>query len=492
MNDNSYILLLPVIIPVIAGALIGIINFKKRCHVIIYVFAALAAELIFSVYIAVCGRGLSLTFMHIADGMDLYLNVDNLSAIFIMLVSCAWMLAGIFSFEYIKHENREKLFFGEYLVVGGILTGLAMSGNMMTLYVFYEFMSITSMPMVLHSRSQESIMAALKYLFYSMGGAFMALFGFFVLSNMLGDSALTFTAGGMISAEGASGWVLAAVFLMILGFGTKAGMLPMHAWLPAAHPVAPAPASAVLSGVITKAGVLGVIRTVYYVAGPELIKGTWVQYAWVILALTTVFMGSMLAYKEKILKKRLAYSTVSQVSYVMFGLSLLNPYAFIGAILHVIFHSLAKNTLFMSAGAIIYKTGKTKVNELTGIGKEMPVVMWCFLLSSLSLVGIPPLCAFVSKWYLAVGALESGIYVASWLGPVVLLISALLTAGYLLPIAIKGFLPGKEFNYSELENKEPNWQMLLPLLVMTAFSIIFGIWPSGLVSLIEGIALSVF
>lgn len=132
---------------------------------------------------------------------------------------------------------------------------------------------------------------------------------------------------------------------MIIGFGTKAGMLPMHGWLPTAHPVAPAPASAVLSGVITKAGVLGIIRSVYYVAGPDMIKGTWVQYTWIILSILTIFMGSMMAYKEKVLKKRLAYSTVSQVSYILFGLSVMQPIAFVGALMHVIFHSLVKNTL---------------------------------------------------------------------------------------------------------------------------------------------------
>ena len=264
---------------------------------------------------------------------------------------------------------------------------------------------------------------------------------------------------------------------MIVGFGTKAGMFPMHGWLPTAHPVAPAPASAVLSGVITKAGVLGIIRSVYYVAGPDMIKGTWVQYTWIILSVLTIFMGSMMAYKEKILKKRLAYSTVSQVSYILFGLSVMQPVAFVGALMHVIFHSLVKNTLFVSAGAIICKTGKTKVRQLVGIGKEMPVTMWCFTLVSLTLIGIPPTSAFVSKWYLISGALDSGILGLSWIGPIVLLISALLTAGYLLTISIKAFLPGEDYNYAKLVNHEPTWRMLMPMIVMTALAVILGIWP---------------
>ena len=188
----------------------------------------------------------------------------------------------------------------------------------------------------------------------------------------------------------------------------------------------------------------------------------------------------------------MAYSTVSQVSYILFGLSTLHPIGFIGALMHVVFHSLVKNTLFVSAGAIIYKTGKTKVDQLLAIGKEMPVTMWCFTLVSLTLIGIPPTSAFVSKWYLASGALDSGIPVASWLGPVILLISAVLTAGYLLTISIKGFLPGNTFDYTTLENHEPGLLMLVPMIVMTAGAVLFGVFPAPLVNLISDIVQLVF
>lgn len=222
-----------------------------------------------------------------------------------------------------------------------------------------------------------------------------------------------------------------------------------------------------------------------------MIKGTWVQYTWIILSILTIFMGSMMAYKEKVLKKRMAYSTVSQVSYILFGLSMMQPIAFVGALMHVIFHSLVKNTLFVSAGAIICKTGKTKVRQLVGIGKEMPVTMWCFTLVSLTLIGIPPTSAFVSKWYLISGALDSGIPGLSWVGPVVLLISALLTAGYLLTISIKAFFPGEDYDYTKLVNHEPTWRMLLPMVVMTALAVILGIWPAGLMKIFADIAASV-
>ena len=198
------------------------------------------------------------------------------------------------------------------------------------------------------------------------------------------------------------------------------------------------------------------------------------------LSLLTIFMGSMLAYREKILKKRLAYSTVSQASYILFGLSLLQPSAMTGALLHVAFHGAIKACLFLSAGAIIYKTHKTNVEELRGIGKEMPAAIWCYTFASAALIGIPPASGFISKWYLATGALGSGIEPFSWLGPVVLLISALLTAGYLLPVTINGFLPGADYDYGSLEKKEPNLTMLLPLLILAALAIVLGLFPNPL------------
>ena len=251
--------------------------------------------------------------------------------------------------------------------------------------------------------------------------------------------------------------------------------------------MAPAPASAALSGLIVKAGVLGVIRTVYFLFGASFIRGTWVQTAWLSLSLITIFMGSMLAYREKVMKKRLAYSTVSQVSYILFGLALAEPSAMTGALLHVVFHAFIKAGLFLSAGAIIYKTGRTNVDDLTGIGKQMPVTIWCYTFASLALIGIPPASGFISKWYLAQGALSSDTGVFTWLGPVVLLVSALLTAGYLLPITVKGFLPGADFDYNSLQKKEPNFWMLIPLIILAALSLLLGVFPNPLTEFIRGI-----
>ena len=329
-------------------------------------------------------------------------------------------------------------------------------------------------------------MAALKYMFYSIAGALLVLFGFFVFAAS--GNSLTFAPGGVLDVM-PTGFTLFAVFCMILGFGTKAGMFPMHGWLPTAHPVAPAPASAVLSGIITKAGVLGIIRVVFYIAGPDLIRGTWVQYVWMCLALITVFMGSMLALKEDIFKKRLAYSSVSQVSYILFALATLTAAGFQGALLHVLFHSAIKITLFMTAGAVIVQTGLTHVSDMKGLGKRMPLVLVLFTVVSLGLIGIPPSGGFVSKWWIASGAMELSSAFA-FLGPATLLLSAILTAAYLLTISIQGFFPGKDVDTATLSPASPGPLMWIPMLLLSLLVLLGGMFPESFLDFFAGISAS--
>lgn len=483
--NQSIMLLIPIFLPILAGiGLLLIPEIKKREKLLAIVAFFLFATGSFVVN-AVLNCNSEVTLFHLTKTMPIYFKIDAIGKLFVSIVSIIWILVGIYSFVYMKHEKEEKRYFGFYLITFGILVGLDFSGNLVTMYFFYECMTILSVPLVIHNKSREAVMAGLKYLFYSFCGAYMALFGLFFLSKY--TTTWSFVPGGvldMAAVQGHENLILVVAFFMIMGFGVKAGMFPLHAWLPAAHPVAPAPASAALSSIIVKSGVLAIIRVVYFMIGADFLKGSWVQYVWMSLALLTVFIGSMLAYKESVLKKRLAYSTVSQVSYILFGLALMNPIAMTGALLHVVFHAFIKSTLFLVAGAIIYQTGRTKVEQLSGIGKEMPVTIWCFTIVSLGLIGIPPLSGFISKWYLAIGSLQSEIMVYAWLGPVILLVSALLTAGYLLPITIKGFLPGNEFDYTQVKKLEPSKLMVIPIMILTILTALLGIMPNGLIQYI--------
>ncbi len=483
---GNFFLLIPVLLPVIAG--VCSMRIIERSTRNIMNMAVLLVTAALSILIAaVPALGGDMTVLRLTSNLAVLLRIDNVARLFSVLIACMWAVVGCFSFEYMKHEHDEGRFYCFYMISLGALMGLTMSGNLVTMYMFYEMMTLGSLPLVLHEKTKQSIAAGIKYLLYSVFGASCGLMGIFIIG--IYNPSLAFSAGGSLDAAAVAGnetMLLIVMFIMILGFGIKAGMFPFHGWLPTAHPVAPAPASAVLSGVITKAGVLCIIRVVFYTFGADFLRGTWAHSAWMILSLITVFMGSMLALRENILKKRLAYSTVSQVSYILFGLSTLTPLGVLGALLHIVCHSLIKNGLFLSAGAIINRTGKTHVSELNGIGKQMPIVMWCYTLVSCALIGIPPTCGFISKWFLAEGALSMSMSL-NWVGPCVLLVSAVLTAGYLLPITIRGFFPGADFNYGTSVKVEPSWLMTLPLILLAGAAVLLGMFPGALSGFLQTI-----
>ncbi len=476
MGKDIFIIL-QVVFPVIAGGLLFLLPCRgNRKFQKLYVTAVLAMEAIL-VFGSLFIETTSVECFYLTPEVRMILCNDGLSRLFCVLVAVVWLLVGIYSFRYLEHSEKPVMFFGFYVISLGVLQGIGLAGNLVAFYLFYEWMTLMTVPLVFFTRSRESIHAARKYFFYSVAGAAFSLAGIFLLAG--NAEGLLFT-GNALNETANTTEVLVAGLLLIIGFGTKAGMFPMHGWLPTAHPVAPAPASAVLSGVITKAGVFGIIRSLYYVIGMETLRGTYVQTVFLTLTLITVFMGSMLAYKEKVLKKRMAYSTVSQVSYVLFGLALFSPAGFAAALLHVVFHSLIKNGLFLFAGTVIHQTGEERVEGLKGFGKGMPVTFWCFTFASMALIGIPPMSGFVSKWYLAKGALAAPIGAFSYVGPAVLLVSALLTAGYLLSITADGFFPGKDFAFAESKPKEAGISMLVPQAVFALAALLLGVFASPL------------
>ena len=488
---NNAILLILILLPMAAGVLLPILKIGNRKGKLWFIAAVLAVE-------AGCAGFLltqetaGLTLFSMTDTLTVALRMDGVSKIFMSIAAFGFLLVGLYAFRYMEHSRREDSFFSFFLLSLGALMGMDFSANLITMYLFFELVTLLSMPMVLHDRTEESVRAALKYLFYSVAGAFLALCAIFFLSQYC--ATLDFVPGGTLDMSKAAGHetlLLTVVFLGVVGFGAKAGMYPLHGWLPTAHPVAPAPASAVLSAVITKAGVLAILRVVYYCVGAEFLSGTWVQKALLALALLTVFVGSMMAYREKSFKKRLAYSSVSQISYVLTGLFFLTPEGVLGGLLHVVFHAVIKICLFLVAGSFIVNMGRHDVDEFRGFGKAMPKTLWAYTLAALALVGIPPLSGFVSKWYLALGALDSGVEVFSVLAPVVLLISALLTAGYLLPITISGFFPGKDFKATE-KNGEGGVVMWLPIVLFAAAALLMGLFSGGLVECFSALAAALF
>ena len=465
------LMILSILLP-LAGALAAFRMKEDRARRRVTAVFVIASALL-AVSTAAFAGG-AFTLLRISDTLSLRFAADGISLFFVLLVSFIWCFVQFHAFGYMVHEGKEAQFFGFFLLTYAALVALAFAKNAVTLYMCFELMTLCSMPLVLHNGTEVSRSAALKYLGYSTLGAALALMGFFLLS--LGATSLEFTPGG-VALTGDRGRLLAAAFLIVLGFGAKAGLVPLQMWLTEAHPVAPSPASAVLSGLITKGGVLAIIRSVFFLFGAEFLRGSWVQTAILVLAIVTIFTGSMLALREKLLKKRLAYSTISNVSYVLFGLFTFTAAGFAGALMQVLFHALAKDVLFLCAGSVIFATGRTRVGELKGVGRRMPVTMWCFALAALSLIGIPPMGGYVAKWYLAEGALQGG-SVLGTVGVVVLMVSALLTAFYLLPIVADAFFPGRGFP-DEGVHEVPR-TMLVPVIVFSALALLLGFLPLNL------------
>lgn len=485
---NQWNLLIPVLLPILMGIVISVWNiFENRVIRNSSVMAVLAAE-IFLVYWEMKKKGTGLVLFTLVDDIPVYFHIDELAVFFSGFLVMIWFLVGMFSLEYMKHEGDERRYDTFYLIAEGVLVALSYAGNLITLYLCFECMTLLTMPLVLHSKTREAVRAARKYMFYSIFGASAALGGICILA--IYAPSITFIPGGVFTAQNFTDHAtlyLAAAAIMIVGFGGKAGLFPLHGWLPTAHPQAPSPASAVMSGVITKMGVLASMRTVFYIFGADVLRGTWVQILWMILAVITIFMGSMMAYKESLMKRRFAYSTVSQVSYILLGLSSMTVAGIIGGLLHILFHGIAKTVLFLMSGSVIYYSKKTRIKELDGIGKQMPGIMAGYTVASLALVGVPFTSAFVSKEYLAHGVMESGIKGLFWIGPAVLLISAVLTAGYLLFVSIDAFYP-KNQKKGRWEKYQINWKMRFPICVLAAGSAVFGIWPETFIQIAAKIA----
>ncbi len=436
---------------------------------------------------AAFGRGTWETAaIHLTDSLTFALQLDGLGALFCLLASVCWLLTIPYCTVYLHHEEHVPRFYGFYFLTETMVLGTALAADLVTLYIFYEMTTLLSAPLVLHSQSKKALSGASKYLYYSVGGAFLVLFGMAALQHSCGT--LTFTAGGVLRDE-MTAVLPVAVFCIVLGFGSKAGLYPLHNWLPSAHPVAPAPASALLSGIIAKVGVIGILRTVYFLVGAEHIRGTWVQYAWLTLGMLTVFLGSFMGCTEKGLKKRLAYSSISQISYILLGIFVLTPAGLVGALLQLVFHAIAKVGMFLTAGSAIYLDDVTTMDRFRGLGRRMPVTVGCFALLSLSLVGIPPFGGFHSKWHLALAGLDSLYGAVRYIMPAVLLASALMTAGYLFPPVMQAFFPGED-TPKEVRIREP-LALVLPLVILSLAGLILGLFPDTVAAVVQSIVSSI-
>ena len=403
---------------------------------------------------------------------------------FAALVSFLWPLATLYAFEYMSHLQHRQLFFMFYVMTFGVTLGIAFSGNILTMYCFYEMLTMVTLPLIIHPLSKEAISASRTYLLYSLGGAAFAFIGMIFI--LYYGTTGAFVPGGVMHTAAAAeqqNVLLIAYVLTFFGFSVKAAMWPFGGWLPKAG-VAPTPVTALLHAVaVVKAGAFALMRITYYSFGAELLRGTWAQTLLLVFVIITIVYGCSRALKETHLKRRLAYSTMSNLSYILFGVVLMSPLGLVGALCHMVFHAFMKICSFFCVGAVMHQTKKNYVHEINGLGHVMPVTFVIFTISGLALMGVPGLPGFISKWNLAKAAVSSEQPLAL-VGVFALLVSALLTAIYMMSISFRAFCPGREFDYGTVAGyRDPGWRMLVPLVVFVLVLFLFGLHSEPLVKL---------
>ncbi len=490
---SAYWLLAPILFPIVMGAILGLKHIHVRRNREIYVFVStLLTSIMVWLLLWFRPQGEAMV-LNMAGDLAVKFHMDGFACVFAGLVSVLWPLAALYAFEYMRKVGKENVFFAFYTMTYGITLGISFSANLMTLYMFYEMLTLVTVPLVMHELDRKSIVATRKYIKYSIGGAAFAFIGF--ISILTFGTTQDFVYGGVLSADAMAQretLLLAVYVLMVLGFGVKAAIFPFHGWLPSAS-VAPTPVTALLHAVaVVKAGAFAIIRVTYYSYGTDFLRGSWAQYVILGFAAFTIVFGSAKALKEMHCKRRLAYSTVSNLSYIVFAAALMTPAGMIGGMVHMIFHGLMKITLFYCIGAVMIKTGRRYLWEMDGLGRRMPLIFTAFTLAGLALIGVPPLVGFVSKWYIAVAAVEEG-SVMAWIGIGALILSALLTAVYILQVVVRAWWPREGFDPTSVEELPvPGTYMRIPLLLLCGLIVVFSFYSEVLISVFERIATGIF
>lgn len=494
MTMNQYWILAAILLPIIGGIFVPLLPFKEKKQRWIYI-GCITVITSLIVWKLLLGGTIEEAFqvIYFVQGLSIGFKIDGLTMVFAGLVSVLWPLATLYAFEYMEHDKHESVFFMFYSMSYGVTLGIAFASDLLSMFFFYELLTLTTVPLVIHTLSREAIHASRKYLYYSMGGAAFALIGL-IFIIVYGETC-EFMMGGVLTASTIAdkGNILLWIYLLaFMGFGVKAAIWPLSTWLPEAG-VAPTPVTALLHAVaVVKAGVFAIIRLTYYCFGTEFLRGTWVQYVVMAIAIITVVYGSGRAVKEPHVKRRFAYSTVSNLSYVIFGVTIMTPLGLAGALSHMICHAVMKICLFMCAGAFIHQTGKSYIYDMDGCGRKMPVVFGCLTISGLGLMGVPGLAGFISKWQLAKAAIDSESILA-YLGVSALLLSALLTSFYMLTIVVRAFFPKKDFDYKKIESvKDPGWKMCVPLFICAAGTVALGFFSRPLIQFFEKVALGLY
>jgi multicomponent Na+:H+ antiporter subunit D len=466
-----------VLIPLGAVILIGLSGKKPNLRESWTILAALVKFCVVASMLPLIlqGKTVEYLFLTVLPGLEIKFRVDALGIIFALTASFLWIVTSFYSIGYMRSldEHAQTRYYMCFAVALASAVGIAFSANLFTLFAFYEILTLCTYPLVVHKQTPEAIKGARKYLVFLLGTSIFFQLPAIILTYFF-TGTLEFSNHGIFAGK-APDFVVIIVFTLFIAGIAKAPMMPWHSWLPAAM-VAPTPVSALLHAVaVVKAGVFTVVRVVLYVFGVDLLRELGLGVCLAYFASFTIIVASIMALRQDNLKLRLAYSTVSQLSYIILAVALLTPGGISGSLMHITIHAFGKITLFFTAGAIYVATQKTNVSELDGVGKQMPFTMAAFAVGALSMVGVPPLGGFISKWFLLWGAIEAH----QLLIIAVMVASTLLNAGYYLPIVYAAFfkepLLGKKIQFNEAPAL-----MVVPL-VITALGVLLLFFGSSFI-----------
>ena len=432
---------------------------------------------------------ISYSLFTILPGIEIGFRVDAFGLLFAMGASLLWIATSFYSIGYMRstNEHSQTRYFACFAVSLSATIGVAFSANLFTMFLFYEILTIITYPLVAHKGTPEAKAGGRKYAIYLLGAAKAFLVAAIILTyNLTGT--LEFSKTGIFPAvvQSVNPELLYIIFVLFFFGFAKSAVMPFHSWLPAAM-VAPTPVSALLHAVaVVKTGVFSVLRIIFFVFGADLMMDIGVDVFVITFASFTIITASLLALSRDNLKARLAFSTISQLSYIILGAALLTPSAMVGGIIHITNHAFSKITLFFCAGSIYVSSYKTKVSQLNGIGKKMPWTMAAFAIATLSMIGIPPVSGFITKWYLVIGSLERHSLVVL----TVLLVSSFLNAAYFVPILYRAFFKEENSNSKHIDSSDDgslkeNPFLVVPLTLTAIISVVLGLYPDFIVQLAE-------
>ncbi len=474
MSDQQ-LLLLAVFLP-FAGA-IGIVLCRRWPNVreaVTLVTAATVCAIVLTVY-----RQFSDGFLMAVDiaeplpGLFIRFEVEPLGMLFALVAAVLWLITSIYSIGYMRarHEQNQTRFYAMFAIAIGSTLGIAFAGNLFTLFLWYEILTIATYPLVAHAGTKEARRGARSYIGILLGTSIgLLLLAMLITYTVTGS--LDFQKGGILAGKLDPAWAGLLYALFIFGIG-KAAVMPFHRWLPAAM-VAPTPVSALLHAVaVVKAGVFTVLKVTIYIFGTDFITSSGANDWLIWFAGATILLGSLIAMTQDNLKLRLAYSTISQLSYIVLGALLATNTSLLGGTLHIVMHAFAKITLFFAAGAILVAAHKSDISDMGGLGRAMPITFGAFLIASLSIIGLPPFGGMWSKWYLGMGMVETG----QWLLLTVLLLSSLLNIAYLLPVPVRGFFGKAKDGITYTQIKEAPASCLFAMMITSLACLLLFFYP---------------